>query len=129
MTMDIQRIRREVAQATLQFAFVEAHPTTDGGVYVKAAMQTSAGKTYFMSIYFNDYPSRMPKVMVTNPILPPTSDNHMYKDGYICFLHPNMWNPGRHNLTFVLWRVAKWLNKYDCWVANGGRWPGAEVPH
>ena len=44
-------------------------------------------------------------------------NNHMYRDGYICFLHPNMWNPGRHTLTFVLRRVAKWLNKYDCWVA------------
>jgi ubiquitin-protein ligase len=113
----------------VQFAFVEAHPTSDGGVYVKAAMQTSAGKTYFLAIYFSDYPSSMPKVLVTNPTLRPTSNNHMYKDGYICFLHPNMWNPGRHTLTFVLTRIAKWLNKYDCWVSNGGHWPGAEVPH
>ena len=115
MATDILRIRREVAQAALQFAFVEAHPTSDGGVYVKAAMQTSTGKTYFLAIYFSDYPSSMPKVLVTNPTLRPTHNNHMYKDGYICFLHPNMWNPGRHTLTFVLGRVAKWLNKYDCW--------------
>ena len=47
MAMDIQRVRREVANAALQFAFVEAHPTSDGGVYVKALMQTSAGKTCF----------------------------------------------------------------------------------
>lgn len=129
MPMDIQRIRREVAAAAVQFAFVEAHPTNDGGVYVKAVLQTSTGKTYFISIYFPDYPSQMPKVLVTNPTLRPTHNNHMYKDGYVCFLHPNMWNPGRHTLTFVLARVAKWLNKYDCWVANGGHWPGEEVPH
>ncbi len=129
MSMDIQRIRSEVIQAATQFAYVEAHPTSDGGVYVKSVMRTSAGKTYFLSLHFTDYPSRMPKVLVTNPTLRPTSDNHMYKDGQICFLHPNMWNPGRHNLTFVLGRVAKWLNKYDCWLANGGHWPGAEVTH
>ena len=129
MAVDIQRIRREVAEAALQFAFVEAHPTSDGAIYVRAAMQTSVGKTYFLSIYFTDYPSRMPRVLVTNPTLRPTSDNHMYRDGSICFLHPNFWNPGRHTLTFVLARVAKWLNKFDCWVANGGHWPGAEVPH
>ena len=40
--MDIQRIRSEVAQATTKFAYVEAHPTTDGGVFVKAAMQLSS---------------------------------------------------------------------------------------
>lgn len=129
MSMDIQRIRSEVTRAATQFAYVEAHPTNDGGVYVKSVMRTSAGKTYFLAIYFFDYPSRMPKVLVTNPTLRPTSDNHMYKDGHICFLHPNMWNPGRHNLTFVLGRVAKWLNKYDCWLSNGGHWPGAEVKH
>lgn len=129
MTMDIQRIRLEVAQAARQFAYVEAHPTNDGGVYVKAVMQTTAGKTYFLAIYFAGYPSSMPKVYVINPTLRPTSDNHMYKEGNICFLHPNMWNPGRHTLTFVLARVAKWLNKYDCWASNGGHWPGAEVKH
>lgn len=128
MAADIQRIRREVAEAAGQFAFVEAHPTGDGGVYVRAAMQTSASKTYFLAIYFSDYPSRMPKVLVTNPTLRPAGDNHMYKDGSICFLHPNMWNPGQHTLTFVLARVAKWLNKYDCWLATG-RWPGAEIRH
>ena len=31
MATDIQRIRREVAQAALQFLYVEAHPTNDGG--------------------------------------------------------------------------------------------------
>jgi len=127
--MDIQRIRSEVIRAAEQFAFVEAHPTNDGGVYVKAALQTSAGKTYILAIYFPDYPSRMPQVFVTNPTLRPTGTNHMYREGSICFLHPNMWNPGRHTLTFVLGRVAKWLNKYDCWLINGGHWPGAQVEH
>lgn len=126
--MDVQRIRWEVIQAAKQFAFVEAHPTNDGGVYVKAALQTSTGKTYFLAIFFPNYPNQMPKVFVTKPTLRPTFDNHMYKDGSICFLHPNMWNPGRHTLTFVIGRLAKWLNKYDCWLVNG-HWPGAEVKH
>lgn len=126
--MDIQRIRLEVAQAATKFALVEAHPTNEGGVYVKSVLQTSAAKTYFIAIYFPDYPNRMPRVVVTNPTLRPTGDNHMYKEGYICFLHPNMWNPGRHTLTFVLGRTAKWLNKYDVWLVTG-KWPGAGVPH
>ena len=41
--MDIPRIRSEVLQATLKFALVEAHPTNDGGVFVKAGPQTSVG--------------------------------------------------------------------------------------
>jgi ubiquitin-protein ligase len=126
--MDIQRIRSEVIQASAQFAFVEAYPTNEGGVYVRSVMQTSASKTYFLSIFFADYPSRMPQVFVTKPMLQPTGNNHMFNNGQLCFLHPNMWNPGQHNLTFVLGRVAKWLNKYDCWLAYG-HWPGAEQRH
>jgi hypothetical protein len=124
--MDMQRVRLEVAQAARQFAFVEAHPTDYGGVYVKAALQTSAAKTYFLSIQFPDYPNRMPHVLVTKPALRPSP--HRYTSGHICYLHPNMWNPGRHNLEFVLARVAKWLNKYEVWLVER-RWPGAEVPH
>jgi ubiquitin-protein ligase len=124
--MDIQRIRREVNQATVQFAFVEAHPTSNGGVYVQAALQTSAGKAYIAEIDFDDYPSRMPKVFIIRPTLQPSP--HKYNTGNICYLHPNMWNPGRHDLTFVLARTAKWLNKYDVYRAYN-RWPGAELLH
>ncbi|HTV75061.1 MAG TPA: hypothetical protein VME66_15310 [Candidatus Acidoferrales bacterium] len=124
--MDIQRIRREVSHAASQFAFVESHPSSNGGVYVQAALQTSAAKTYIVQIEFDDYPTRMPKVFVVRPTL--QSSPHRYKGGYICYLHPNMWNPGRHDLTFVLWRTAKWLNKYDVYRAYN-RWPGAELAH
>lgn len=125
--MDIRRIRSEVTQAKATFALVEAHPTTDGGVFVKAGLQTSAGNTYITMISFPDYPNRMPSVLVTAPTL--RSDRpHHYNNGNICYLHPSMWNPGRHDLTFVLGRTAKWLNKYDVWCRTG-HWPGAEVRH
>ena len=124
--MDIRRVRTEVAQAATYFALVEAHPTTDGGVYVKAALQTPVGNTYIATITFPNYPNQMPKVLITKPTLP--ASRHRYTDGTICYLHPNMWNPGIHNLTFVLKRVAKWLNKYEVWRAKG-QWPGAELLH
>jgi len=125
--MDIQRIWREVRQATASFALVEAHPTDEGGVFVKTGLQTSVGKTYIASIYFTDYPNRMPQVYVTRPALRSDSP-HRYRDGNLCYLHPTMWNPGLHDLTFVLARIAKWLNKYDVWCISGS-WPGAEVKH
>src|SRR5258708_2829230 len=125
--MDIQRIRSEVTQALTHFALVEVHPTTDGGVFVKAALQTSAPRTYIIAIYFADYPNQMPSVHVLRPTIRADA-YHRYKVGNICFLHPSMWNPGRHDLTFVLFRAAKWLNKYDVWCEYG-KWPGAEVRH
>lgn len=124
--MNIQRIYAEVGAATATFALVEAHPSSDGGVFVKAGFQTSVGNTYFTSIYFAGYPNSMPRVHVTRPTL--LNSPHRYTDGHICYLHPSMWNPGRHNLTFVLGRIAKWLNKYEVWRVRG-RWPGAEVNH
>src|SRR5579862_6135978 len=115
--MDIQRIRQEVARAVSTFALVEAYPTTEGGVFVKAAFQTNVGNQYIASIYFNNYPSQMPKVLITTPALQPSK--HRYTDGSIFYLHPNMWNPGRHDLVFVLARTAKWLNKYEVYRAKG----------
>ena len=125
--MDIQRIWREIRQAESTFAIVEGHPTESGGVFVKAALQTSAGGTYIVQVQFPDYPNRMPKVLVTKPALAPNRP-HKYNDESVCYLLPSMWNPGLHDLTFVLARVAKWLSKYEVWRSTG-RWPGAEVKH
>jgi ubiquitin-protein ligase len=125
--MDIQRIHLEVAQATRTFALVEAYPTNDGSVFVKAGLQTSVGNAYVATIYFPNYPNQMPKVFIAKPAVQ-TGTGHQYTDGRICYLHHNMWNPGRHDLTFVLGRTAKWLNKYEVWRVTG-KWPGAEIKH
>ena len=69
----------------------------------------------------------MPKVFITKPSVQPGT-GHQYKEGNICYLHPNMWNPARHTLEFVLGRTAKWLNKYEVWRVKG-IWPGAEIKH
>jgi hypothetical protein len=126
--MDIRRIQSEVAQARMTFEIVEAHPTNDGGIFVNAGLATSVGYGYIAAIYFPNYPNQMPKVYITKPTLQ-GGTGHQYNDGTICYLHPNMWNPGRHNLTFVLAHAAKWLNKYEVWRVNGGRWPGAQIKH
>lgn len=125
--MDIHRIRLEVVQASRTFALVEAVPTTDGGICVKAGLQTSVGNAYVATIYFSNYPYQMPKVFITAPGVQ-RGTGHQYPDGNICYLHPSVWNPGRHDLTFVLGRTAKWLNKYEVWRQNNN-WPGAEHKH
>ena len=124
--MDITRIQREFSEAQKTFAIVELHPTTDGNVYARAALQTGSG-TYVVSIRFPDsYPNEMPRVFVDAPTI--TTAPHRYQGGHICYLHPSMWNPGAHNLTFVIGRAAKWLTKYEIW-RNQGKWPGAEIKH
>lgn len=125
--MDIQRIRAEVSQAKTHFAQVECLPE-GSGLLVRAALQTSLGNVYVAELELTDYPSRMPSVFIRAPKL--ESSPHRYKAGNICYLHPTMWNPGRHNLSFVLARTAKWLNKYDIYRAeDGGYWVGAELGH
>jgi hypothetical protein len=125
--VDIQRIRAEVQNAATSFGWVEVHPTAAGGVAVKTAMQTSMGNVFAAIINFPNYPYQMPTVTITQPAIK-TGCPHRYTTGAICYLHHSMWNPGRHNVTFVLARLAKWLNKYEVWSAKG-YWPGAEQPH
>jgi ubiquitin-protein ligase len=124
--MDITRIQREFAEAQKTFAYLELHPTTDGKVYAKTALQTPNGM-YVLSVKFpENYPNEMPRVYVDAPVI--ASAPHRYNAGNICYMHPTMWNPGIHHLTFVVGRAAKWLNKYEIWRARG-TWPGAEIKH
>jgi ubiquitin-protein ligase len=124
--MNVLRIQQEFAEAQKTFAYVELHPTADGSVFAKTALQTQASM-YVLSVKFpENYPNEMPRVYVDAPAI--TSSPHRYQQGHICFLHPSMWNPGIHNLTFVIGRAAKWLNKYEIWRVRG-TWPGAEILH
>jgi hypothetical protein len=125
--VDILRIKQEFARACQAFAVVELHPTGDGGVYVKAALQTTAARMYIIEVYFNNYPAEVPQVYVTKPSLL-AGVPHQYNKGNLCLLHPSMWNPGRHDLTFILARTAKWLNKYEVWREHRN-WPGAGLSH
>lgn len=125
--MDLMRVRREVAQAQQHFSYIECHPSSDGSLYVLAALQTPA-KMYTLSVVFPDtYPNTLPTVHVRKPALQANAP-HRYNSGNICYLHPSMWNPGRHTLAFVIARAAKWLNKYEVWLVTGV-WPGAEIKH
>lgn len=124
--MNVSRIQAECAEALKSFEYVELHPTPDGKVYAKAALQTPS-QMYIVSIRFPEtYPNEMPRVTVDAPTIPRAP--HLYNNGLICYLHPTMWNPGAHNLAFVIWRTAKWLNKYEVWTRTG-RWPGAQIAH
>lgn len=125
--MDITRIQNEFKQACEYFAHVELYPTSSGKVYVKAALQPSSQQYYIVQIIFPDiYPNAMPSVYVTKPEI--NSSPHHYEAGNICYLHPSMWNPGIHNLLFVIQRATKWLAKYEIWKRDN-RWPGAQIKH
>jgi ubiquitin-protein ligase len=123
--VNVSRIQQEVRQAKEHFAYLELHPTADGKVYLKAAL--SAQQVYTLSIKFPEtYPNEMPRVFIDAPSI--GSAPHRYNDGHICYLHPSVWNPGIHDIKFVIARAAKWLNKYEVWK-HQGKWPGKEVKH
>lgn len=123
--MDIYRIKREFLEAQTNFHHIELHPTVDGSVYLKTALQAS-NQMYILSIKFPNYPNEMPRVFIDTPTI--MTAPHRYQNGNICYLHPTMWNPGIHNISFVIARSAKWLSKYEVWKRKG-QWPGAEIKH
>ena len=93
---------------------------------VLVALQTAC-HLYTLAVTFPDvYPNAMPEVYVRKPML--ETSPHRYNHNQICYMHPRMWNPGRHNLTFVIQRAAKWLSKYEVYRARG-HWPGAGIAH
>lgn len=125
--MNIARIQTEFKQAQQYFSIIELHPTPEGNVFVKVALQPSS-QYYIIAIYFPEtYPNEMPKVYISKPQIEGYSP-HRYNNGNICYMHPTMWNPGVHNILFVIQRAAKWLGKYEIWKRQG-KWPGAEIKH
>ena len=124
--MNLARIRQDIVAAQQYFDYVEGHATSKGGVMALIALQTSR-RIYTLDVSFPaSYPNAMPEVNVRRPAL--AWSPHMYTTGHICYLHPQMWNPGRHDLTFVIQRVAKWLAKYEVYQQKR-KWPGAELDH
>ena len=124
--MNLQRIRSEIQEAIRHFPNIESYGTPDGGLYIKAALQTSVGQMYVLAVTFVGYPSEMPKVKVITPAV--THTKHMYPGGNICYMHPNVWNPAKHDLQFVLAQTAVWLNKHEVYNRTG-RWPGPGLAH
>jgi hypothetical protein len=123
--MDLQRVRQDIREAGEHFSYLEAVPDGTGGLYAKAVLQTAV-QMYFLTISFADYPVKMPTIMVTKPTISHTK--HRYTSGNICYMHPNFWNPGRHDLKYVLAQVAVWLSKHEVYVRTN-RWPGPELNH
>jgi ubiquitin-protein ligase len=128
VNMDLARIRREIEDAQRTFSFVESHQAADGKPIILCALQTSQSRIYTLSVSFPEaYPYTMPAITVRKPGMG-SSVPHRYTNGNICYMHPKMWNPGSHSLTFAIGRMAKWLSKYEVWLATG-KWPGAELLH
>ena len=124
--MNLARVRRDIAAAQQYFDYVEGRATAAGGLMALVALQTSR-RIYTLGVSFPGlYPNVMPEVQVRKPEL--SWSPHTYGSGRICYLHPHMWNPGRHDLTFVVQRAAKWLAKYEVYRQTG-YWPGAELEH
>lgn len=124
--MNLIRIRREISEAKRYFDYVEGRATSAGGLMALVALQTSQ-RIYTLGVSFPEtYPNAMPEVRIRRPAV--SGAKHMFTNDRICYLHPHMWNPGRHDLTFVIKRAAKWLAKYDVY-RQSGKWPGAELEH
>lgn len=124
--MDVQRVQRDIRGAIEHFPNLETHTTLGGDIYIKGALQTSVGQIYVISVTFVGYPAQMPKVTVIAPAI--THTKHMYNTGHICYMHPNFWNPARHDLKFVLAQIAVWLNKHEIYKQKLV-WPGPGMTH
>ena len=124
--MDVQRIRWDIQQAAEQFPNIEIHTTLVGDIFIKVLLQTSVGQLYVISVHFVGYPFDIPKVTVLSPAV--THSKHMYTGGHICFMHPSLWNPAKHDLIYVLAQSSVWLNKHEVYKQKGV-WPGPGLAH
>lgn len=125
--MDVQRLASEMVALKGQFPQVELRSGPDRTLHVKFALQTTASRVFVGRIELERFPVQAPLVFIDAPQIAPRAP-HRYNSGSLCLMHPSFWNPGCHDLVFVMSRTAKWLNKYDVWCAKG-TWPGRGLDH
>lgn len=79
------------------------------------------GENILLSIILSHgYPNTTPKVHA-DPIA--TNAPHRWRDGSLCiFGTMAQWNPGKHDVYFVLKMARQWLKKYSIW-SQDGQWP------
>jgi hypothetical protein len=86
------------------------------------------GSEYLITIESRDnYPFKMPKVSLIEPWVNPNQKIHMYKNGTICFMHPDSYN-SRISVLEIRNQVAVWCFAYDVFT-HTGEWPAAEHNH
>jgi hypothetical protein len=66
------------------------------------------------------YPNVCPKVFA-EPV--PKNSPHRWQDGSLCiFGAMELWNPGQHDVVYVLNLTRRWLAHFSSWK-NSGTWP------
>lgn len=71
------------------------------------------------------YPNASPKVYAS-PV--PDGAPHRWQDGSLCIFGATaIWNPGQHDVPYVLKHARKWVQGLEAWKASGA-WPGGEEP-
>lgn len=127
--MNLARIRSEFEEAQGYFPTLRLFPTERGGLQARCALRTARTRppaAYMLQVDFpSTYPNSAPNVFVQQPDIDDDAP-HRYRAGNLCYIYPSMWNPGKHDLAFVISRAAKWLGKYEVW-RDTGDWPGAAL--
>lgn len=120
--MNIDRIKDDMEAAIQQFP--QFKPFLKGGIYsLIGFLQTNSNNVYKCQIIVpRSYPNSPPKAFTIQPTKIPFGP-HMWRDGQLCLFKNERWNPGKHDLEFIIARVAKWLNKYEVWKVKK-IWPG-----
>ena len=84
--------------------------------------------TYGVRIEYE--PGCIPRVFITNPIIEPLREYHIYREGSLC-LYDHRDAPWYSNLkiheTIIPW-TAEWLVFYELWKLTG-EWHGPAAPH
>jgi len=85
----------------------------------------SSKKVTIKIVLPHGYPNAAPKIYAD-----PISDDapHRWQDGSLCILGAMAnWNPGKHNIAFVLDLSRKWMDHYYKWKSTG-KWPSGMDP-
>jgi len=80
----------------------------------------NGGHILLSIVLSHGYPNTAPKVFA-HPM--PDNTPHRWKDGSLCiFGTMAQWNPGAHDVYFVLGLARQWLKKYHSWRREA-EWP------
>jgi hypothetical protein len=117
-----------IQQACIRERFPQFHYSRSRSIWTGKLRPTITSPYYLVEISYKI--SKIPHVLVLNPMLHPSAPHIYKKSSELCLYYPEdgSWNSRKLLGETIFPWTAEWLYYYELWLATG-QWFGPEAPH
>lgn len=112
-----QRLAREFQELDQESEECTASITEENELELRFRGEGEGGRVTLTVRLPHGYPNASPKIFAV-----PVAEGypHRWQDGSLCIFGAiEIWNPGKHDVSYALRLARQWLAQYETWCASG----------